>query len=76
MGKNRVRIGFASRKKWIENFELDSLKMENKFDFATSARKKIINFRTVVVVQGDPKLCFPLPGRNGTGPSKTDHITF
>ena len=23
-------------------------------------------------VQGDPKLCLPLPGRNGAGPSKTD----
>ena len=28
------------------------------------------------IIQGDPKLCLPLPGRNGTGPSKTDHITF
>ena len=27
-------------------------------------------------IQGDPKLCLPLPGRNGTGSSKTDHITF
>ena len=29
-----------------------------------------------ILVQGDPKLCLPLPGQNGTGPSKTDHITF
>ena len=27
-------------------------------------------------VQGDPNLCPPISGRNGTGPSKTDHITF
>ena len=25
-------------------------------------------------VLGNPKLCLPLPGRNGTDPSKTDHI--
>ena len=36
-----------------------------------------VNFEhSFLVIQGDPKLCLPLPGRNGTGPSKTDHITF
>ena len=28
------------------------------------------------LIQGDPKLCLPLPGRNRRGHSRTDHITF